>query len=679
MLFASLLIYLAFSIFLYPRIFEKITFPKFVLVINLCIFSINVLTCECLSLLHLLNHPWIFLGIQTLFCIMISLVIQRYYPLTKQAFPSVFDFSNFHFTRFQLILVSLISATFIGFFVVGITTPINNSDSLATHLPRIYYWLQQGSLDYWTPLTALYRYQLVIPFNAHLQGLCLFLLSHNENLFFLVQWFSLIVTTVSIYEISKTLGFSTTKSLVSSIIGLSFPVVLLQAFSFQGDLTVTAFVMVFIVFALYYHQTKSLKFFWLAVFSIVLALGIKQTAFFILPVACLVALFLLLHHKSFSKFFKYSWLVIILVMLFSSYQYILNIIHTGSVFGLESVLNEKYTSLTQATNKASYLVPRFTYQFVGVDGLPRSLQPSVIQIKENLFKGILNPIGLDLEREVYLQAGFDKAESFQYNVVPELSEDTAWFGPLAFLLIPLAAILSFFSKDKKRRRYAFICIINSILYLTLIVLQRPGWDPYQGRYFIMSLSPFVPMISMLFPDSKILRRVIIGVLVLISTVLILNTLLINDTKPIITARTQNDIINHYISPLPEQNDFQVFIKKSLLKIAYPTKYSSKLVNIYEATYYDRLFYSNIYSAKDIQLVNLVVPEGQPISILIFRSPLEFALFGKNCSRIVIPVKDTSKAEPGYLLISNGMNIQPFSELRLLGKNDNYSIYNISAK
>jgi hypothetical protein len=674
MLFASLIIYLVFSLYIYPRIFEKASFSKIFLVFYLCIFSINVLTCESLSLLHLLNHPWIFLGTQIFFCNIFSLILHRFSPLTKQILKSVFDLSELHFTKFQIILVSLIAAAFIGFFAVGFTTPINNTDSLATHLPRIYYWLQQGSLDYWTQLTSLNRYQLIYPFNGHLQGLWLFLMGHNENYFFLVQWCSLIVITSSIFEISKSLGFSTNQSLVSALVGLSFPVVLLQTFSFQGDLTVTALIFLFIVFLFNYYQTKLLIFIWLAVFSFILSLGTKQTSFFILPAAGLLTLFLLIKNKSFSRFLKYSWILIIFTLLFSSYQYILNTFHTGSLFGLDSVLNEKYTSVSQITNKASYLIPRFTYQFIGVDGLPRSIQPALTQTKENVFKSILNPAWLDLESNVYLQAGFDEGESFQYNSIPKLSEDTAWFGPFAFLLIPIATILSFFSKNKARKIYAIICFINSILYLSFIIIQRAGWDPYQGRYFILSLLPFVPLVSVLFPKSKILSGIVMGIVIPISFLLIANTLLINDSKPVITARTQNDIINNYISPLPEQNAIQRFMKKSLLKITYPTSNSSNLVNIYEATYYDQLFYTSIYTAKDIQLVNQIIPEGEPISILIYRDPLEYALFGRNQSRVVNPIADSRDARSGYFLVSNGINISPSKEIQLLGTNDYYSIY-----
>ncbi|MBA3075375.1 MAG: hypothetical protein FP831_17375 [Anaerolineae bacterium] len=534
--------------------------------------------------------------------------------------------------------------------------------------------MQQGSLDYWTTLTSLNRYQLIYPINAHIQALWLFSLGQNENLFFLVQWFSLVGIAASTFEISKSLNFSTTQALFSILVGLSLPVVVLQTFSFQVDLTVTALLMVFIVFFFNFYLTKKIKFLWFAIFSLLIALGTKQTAFFILPAACLVTLLVLVKNKGVTKFLKYSWLLLFFAILFSSYQYILNIVQTGSVFGLDSVLNEKYPSISRISDKATYLIPRFTYQFIGVEGLPRSIQPTLTHIKENIFTAILQPSGLDLEKRVFLQAGYDEKEVFEYQAIPKLSEDTAWFGPFAILFIPLSTILSVFSKNKLRRNYAIICFINSIIYLFLVIIQRPGWDPYQGRYFILSLLPFIPLVSMLLPKKAVLRGIVIGIFLPISLLLIINTILLNDSKPIITARTQNDIINNFINPLPENSGFQKFFKKTLLKLTYPTPYSSQLVNIYEATYYDRLFFSSLYSVKDIEFVNKILPEGEPLSILITRSPIEYALFGKNRSRIVNPIAEIYDAGQGYVLVSNSLNLPPPSKMRLLGKNSSYSIY-----
>ena len=671
MLIVSIFIYLIFSLFHYPRFFEKASFSRILLIFFLSVFSINVLVSEFLSLFHLLNHPWIYLGTQTVICLIISLLVQRFSPLTKQNYKSVFDFANFHITLFEIFLFTIISATFIGFFAVGITTPINNIDSLATHLPRIYYWLQHGSLDYWSTIN---QFQLVYPINAHIQGLWLFLFGSSENLFFLVQWFSLIIISASTYEISRALGFSKTQAMMSTLIGLSLPIVLLQTFSFQGDLTVTALVMVFVVFILFFARTDQMKFLWTAILSILLAIGTKQSAYITLPLSFLLIFYLLIRKKCVKRFFLRSWLLIVLTFAFASFQFIQNMIQTNSLIGMNWKPTEQYTTFEQLQQKIIYVIPRYIYQFIGIEGLPRSITPAVMQYKADFFKAILNPLELDLEKKIFLQPGFDLMETFQYNSYPLLSEDTAWFGPMAFLLIPLAVILTFFSKNKLRRNYCLFSFVYSVIYFCLVFLQRPGWDPYQGRYFILGLYPLIPIVSILIPKQKILQKIISTVLITCSVVLIFNTLLKNDTKPIITAKSQNDFIHQKIDPLPESTFLQFFIKKTLYKITYPSGFENLRRYIYGQKYYDQLFYTNNISVKDIEFVNNIIPDGTPIIVMIQNNPLEYALFGINRSRSLYPIIDLDEASPGYFIVSNVIEITLTPNMRLIETNGNFSIY-----
>jgi hypothetical protein len=596
--------------------------------------------------------------------------------VSKQSYKSVYRFSNFHINLIDVFLLLLISATFIGFFAVGITTPINNIDSLATHLSRIYYWLQHGSLNYWTTIN---NFQLVYPINAHIQGLWLFLLGKSENLFFLIQWFSLIIISASTYEISKALLFSKTQALLSTFIGLSFPIVLLQTFSFQGDLTVTALAMIFIVFILLFSRTDQMKYLWLAIFSVILAIGSKQTAYITLPISFCVIIYLLFTKKLVKRFLLNSWVLIVFVLAFASFQFILNVRNTKSVIGMEWKPSEQYTTFEQFQQKIVYVVPRYFYQAVGIEGLPRSITPTIIKIKEDVFRVIFKPLGLDLEKEIFLQPGFDQKETFQYDSYPLLSEDTAWFGPMSFLLIPLAVIVTCFSKVKLRRKYIFVSLIYSIFYFCMICIQRPGWDPYQGRYFILGLYPLIPIVSMLIPKQKILQFAIYSVLIFCSVLIIFNTLFQNDTKPIITAKSKNDFIHQKIDPLKESTYLQSFFKKALYKITYPTGFENPRRYILSQKYYDQLFYTNNISAKDFEFVESIIPEGEPISVMVANNPLEYALFGKNRSRLLYPFVDITKARPGYCIVSNSIDFSPTIEMELLDVNENFSIYYIGPK
>jgi len=105
-------------------------------------------------------------------------------------------------------------------------------------------------------------------------------------------------------------------------------------------------------------------------------------------------------------------------------------------------------SSNEVIQKTKYNAPRFVYQFIGLDGLPRVIQNTLYPIKANLFQKIFVPSRLNLQKEVYLQPGYNENEKFIYTAPLILSEESAWFGPVGFLLIPLALILAFFSNYK---------------------------------------------------------------------------------------------------------------------------------------------------------------------------------------------------------------------------------------
>jgi len=118
---------------------------------------------------------------------------------------------------------------------------------------------------------------------VHIQGLWLYSLGKSEYLFFLVQWFSLVIATASIYKISRSLKFSITNSLFSSLVGLSMPVLLMQSYSFQGDLTVAVFILVCISFVIDWLNSKAKFDLFAACLAFVIALGSKRAAFLAIP------------------------------------------------------------------------------------------------------------------------------------------------------------------------------------------------------------------------------------------------------------------------------------------------------------------------------------------------------------------------------------------------------------
>ena len=349
----------------------------------------------------------------------------------------------------------------------------------------------------------------------------------------MVQWFSLVLITTITYEIARLLKFSITKALLGALIGLSFPVALLQTYSFQGDLAVTALVMGCIYLGFSYRETQRLPELLGALLAFALALGTKQTAFFVSPAICGLGIYWISRGRIPRKHIPYLALFAVFFLVFSAFKFVQNQRETGSILGNPNVSDVGSMISADTPEKVRYNLPRLLYDFIGFDGMPERSRREFIQLKAGLFRSIDKSLNLNLEGTKYLKYGFGEQEQFLYGRFPQLSEDTAWFGPLVFLLLPLALGLGLFSKSALVREYSVFALILSLSYGFLVVLQWPGWDPYEGRYFILGLVPILPLIATLVPNRKGWQGLIVGVLTCWVLVLAFNTLLFNSSKPIL--------------------------------------------------------------------------------------------------------------------------------------------------
>jgi len=186
------------------------------------------------------------------------------------------------------------------------------------------------------------------------------LIGGSENLFFLVQWFSLIVVIVSVYDIARSLGFSSTQSLVSSIVCISFPIALLQTYSSQGDLTVAALIITSISLALSYNAQKR----WVdiigAILALSLALGTKNTAFLTLPVIGLSVIVYLIKTREFKKTLPWVGAGLLILILTTGFHFIKNIKETGYIFGVKNIMADPALS-NHMLEKSEYNIPRYIY------------------------------------------------------------------------------------------------------------------------------------------------------------------------------------------------------------------------------------------------------------------------------------------------------------------------------
>lgn len=678
MIIASILIYLSLSLFLSISVYGRIYFPKFIQLFFLTTFGLNILICFGLDLFNIVDNAPLFLGLQIVLCLLLALIIRRHWLLQIKENRFRLRFSFFEFKWFDFTLIALMGIILSAFFVVGITTPPNNMDSLdPTGITRIFYWMQDGSLDYGRPtgLASIFD-----PLFFHMQGIWLFSLGKSEYLFFLVQWFSLIVSTITIYKISRSLGFSITNSLISSLVGLSLPVILLQTYSFQGDLTVEVLILVCISLVIDWLKVKVTFDLFIAGLAFVFALGTKKAAFLAIPIFGVLILFWLISRLKNKKVIPWvtgSAALLIIVSFILVGQLILR--QGGELAGVPLIYDAQ-VSADNISEKFRYNTSRFLYQFIGLDRLPRVFQNSITPLKADLFQKALVPSKLDLQKAIFLQPGFDEVEKFSYTAPLILSEEGAWFGPIGFMLIPIAFILTLFSRQKIRRIYAAFALILFLSFFIMVIIQRPGWDPYQGRYFILPVLPLMPLVSMLFPINKIYRTLLFIFILPICLFLSLNTFFTNNSRPVITAGSLWGFQYQHILTLPENNKYQLFYKNKLVT-SFDNIATAALDRrtIYESSYWEQVYYSGFRMLENIKFIDPLVPVAETIYLTIPSTSLDYGLFGMNKDRTLLRVEDISQVQSGYYLTQSQSVYTPQKNLTLLGDNGSYKIYLIKSQ
>lgn len=670
MLVLSILIYAYTALLLNKWVFKEITIGKYLIVFYLTIYSVNVLVFETLAIAHRMGDKPIFLLVQILFCGVILAVLRMVGGVSLR--PS-FSFERLKWGTGTWVLFTCIAGVMGGFFVVGMLTSPNNLDSLATHILRIYYWLQHGSLENWPAST---RFQLYYPVNAHFQGTWLFLLGGSEKLFFLVQWFSYLIILILTYEIGLLLGSRRVVAMFCALLCIGIPVALLQTYSFQGDLTVAALILAGIYFLFTNRYVGEPKLFFSAMLSLALAMGTKQTAYFTLPV--LIGFGFFWSKGTELKIRKWVVIVITIAMigLFSVNKNIQNIRETGKVFGRVSPYSFKDDPIGNGAQSLLHNFPRYIYSLISFDGLPLNIHSKLKGFEASLGKDINAKLNLKMEDGRYLPPGFDANEAFSFDSISPLTEDTSWIGLVGFLIIPAGMVLSLFSKEKRIRDYAVFSLVFGLVYALLVILQRPGWDPYQGRYFILGLIPAIPLAAILVPNKNPFGGLVMTLIGILVVGVALNTLFFNESKPVLSKYELSQGLDKGLEFVPPTSWVNRKIRAVMgTGLRYLNEIAPVDESIFTKTWMQQVYNSNQSTIKSLNFINKIIPKGASIFLYKPSYTLEYGLFEENASRRLFPLDSLEDFERGsYLITHSNIKESDSLGLTLVGKADRIFIY-----
>jgi 4-amino-4-deoxy-L-arabinose transferase-like glycosyltransferase len=523
-----------------------------------------------------------------------------------------------------------LTAAFIFAAVLILVVPPNNNDSLSTHLSRVGYWLQHGSFFPWpTPRI----YQLIYPVNAQLQLLWTILFWGSDQLAGFVQWFAALGSIVAVFGLARLLGWKPPQATFASLIYASFPQVLLQATSTQNDLIIANLFAVAVYFMILGLQKRHRACLVLSALSLGLGFGTKQTIYFLLP--CLGILFLFLWYKYGFKvwrdFVYWGIACVTCFMLFAAYLNAMVWYNFGNPFGPPDVVQQQIERKNPQLiiNHIRYNVPRLLYQAADTCGLPGPIDGYAHKVKMRIAKAFFNAIGFSIEGTQYT------APKHVFNLAKKNlnEEDYAWYGPLSVLLLFPAMVFQFAQGVRSREPIRAGLVLNALVFLLIDSFVRPGWDIYQGRYFMPVVVLNAPLMASLFQDkgwSRFLRYTAVGLALMVVTV----TMLYNPAKPIAGKR-------------------------------------ATWVNIWSA---DRVVLQTLQAHRSrqmLQMVDALVPDDATLG-LYTSYMLDYPLFGEHFTRRLIPIYPFDKITDDKWLNEQGIEyilVQGRGESQIIPPND----------
>lgn len=410
--------------------------------------------------------------------------------------------------------------------------PPNNNDSLATHMSRIGYWLQRGSFFPWETDRI---WQVTYPVNMQLQIFWTVLFQGTDRIVEIVQWLGALAAVVAVFGLARLLGATRAQSLFAALVWATFPEVVLEATTTQNDLvagTLFAAVIYLLFLGVKMENTGSLI---LSGIAMGLSLGTKQTLFFLIPGVAIGIFLLIIYRDRASRMQTMRRLMVwgssaaAAFIFLGLYMFVVNMVNFNHPMGPETAVSSQTGGQTSRSLRENLLYNslRLAYQSVDPTGLPEPFTGYGFKLKALLVSKVTSLVGFDMEAPVAVAP----RHAFHLRERYLMQEDAAWYGPLfAFLVLP-ALLYQFWKGIRMKDPLRVSLLIIAVTFWLLDAAFRPGWDPFQGRYFIPVVIVSTSTAAFLFQPGK--RMLILRLfMVILGLTVLTNTFLWNAAKPI---------------------------------------------------------------------------------------------------------------------------------------------------
>ncbi len=392
---------------------------------------------------------------------------------------------NFDFKRFKnsLKLDNSLLLLFISFLVfnlvalfLSLTIVTVEPDCQTYHFYRALKFVENQSLAHFetNDIRA-----LIMPINSEIVYSWLYALKKNFFGYGILSYFSYLFVVFAGFKIAQNFKFSYRKILFAIFLFSSLPAIIIQTSSMQTDIVVGALLIV--SFALYLSKSKSDLFF--SSLSLAIALGTKSTAVMALFAFLILIIgyeILIEKDKKLSKLKLFLPFLILNFLIFSSYNYILNLIHFHNPI----------------SNNAAFLGHKF---WGGIEGYFSNLLHFIFQSLD--FCGFkwgyyLNYKILAFSDFIYNFLNIDPAIGCnvpmeKVNIISD--EQIVGFGILGFLAFLPSVFVSMFKFFKNKNKRTVLLFLFALAFVVNILVLAGAM-----AYMIFSIRFIVAFVSLSF-------------------------------------------------------------------------------------------------------------------------------------------------------------------------------------
>lgn len=647
----ALTLVLSFSIFI-NALLKLTTRSEFLLGIYLLSFANIILAGQIAGTLYLLNSRIFLLSSHF---ILACLACYGWYRAGRPSLLGPFANDADIFNKKNLlnsvknqpslwILGSCVTVAYLVGPALILIVPPNNFDSMTSHMSRVAYWLQHGSLFPWP--TANFR-QITDPINSQICILWTVLFSKTDRFAGFIQWLAVPVSMISIFGLARLMGFKRNQSVFAALVWATFPEIILESTTTQTHLAASA-LFVSGLYLLYMGLSSNNKgTFLLSGIGFALAIGTSQYIFFALPGLLITTVLIWLNNGREMQKKILIWAGICLPALFfaGSYIYIMNFISYGNPFAPSDILTVNVTS--RSTNRLGEIIincARFLYQaFDLTTGLPSSLTVHLDKLKGDLGSVFFQLLNLPIEDKSSIKK---LGPEFDLYLRPFLHEDFAWFGPVSVLFLLPAVFYQLWKGLVKKDPYRLGLIIISLSLLIFSAGFMGGWTPHKNRYFILAASLCAPLMASI-NWNKRMSEIIRWSVILLSLVILGWTTIANEAKPLIRSVWKLDRI-----------DKQSLNQKTMAPV--------------------------------IRMVNRLISPSDTLGVVLDFDEWDYPFFGKNLEHKIIQIYPHSQINDLKWLREQGINLILVSlssskeinipkGLQMIGQTSGWSIFYLGEK